>query len=299
MDLQRKDKGNVVAALRRLWAIALYVSEVMDKRNLGLIAAGVAFYSILAVFPGLAAVIALWGVIGDPGLVAAEIGTYDALLPEEVETLLLAQLEALATTDGLTLGWASVISLGLAIWSARAGAAALIRGLNAIFNVPNRSGLSHYARALFLTLALIGVALVALMSVVVLPVILAFIPLGFWTAILFFLTRWSVAIGVLLAGFWLIYRLGPNRKNIRVWPGALLAVILWTAASAGFSVYLTNFGSYNEVYGSIGAVIAMLMWLFISAWLVLVGGALNAWLSQSEQPEPDGQDRQGRADQHA
>lgn len=291
--------GRSVRRLKRLWAMALYVSDVMDKRNLGLISAGVAFYGILAVFPGLAALIALWGVIGDPGLVASEIAKYDALLPKDVQALLLAQLEALAGADGLTLGWASVISLGLAIWSARAGAAALIRGLNAIFNVPNRSGLAHYTRALFLTIALIGVALIALMSVVVLPVVLAFIPLGFWTAILLFLTRWSVAIGVLLAGFWLIYRLGPNHRNKSVWPGAFFAVILWTAASAGFSVYLTNFGSYNEVYGSIGAVIAMLMWLFISAWLVLLGGALNAWLSQSEQPEPDRQDRQGRADQHA
>lgn len=272
--------------MRRIWAIGLYVSEVIDERNLGLIAAGVAFYGILAVFPGLAAVIALWGVIGDPGLVAVEIGRLDALLPRDVEALLVGQLEALASADGLTLGWASALSLGLAIWSARAGAAALIRGLNAIYHVPNRTGISHYLRALFLTLALIGVALAALLSVVVLPAILAFIPLGFGTQIILFASRWIFVVGVLLAGFWLIYRLGPNIKSARIWPGALLAVLMWTGASAGFSVYLTNFGAYNEVYGSIGAVIAMLMWLFISAWLVLVGGALNAWLSQSQEPEP-------------
>ncbi len=273
----------------RVWAWAQHVLQLLDEKNLGLIAAGVAFYAILSVFPGLAAVIALWGVVGDPGLALVELERYDAFLPEEVEALLRGQLSSLAGADGLTLGWASALSLGLAIWTARAGVAALMRGLNAIYGVRNRTGLSHYLRALGLTVALIGVALTALLCVVVLPVLLAFFPPGVLQGILIEGARWAVAVGVLLAGFSLIYRLGPNARGKANLPGAVLATVLWAGASFGFSVYLANFGSYNEVYGSIGAVIALLMWLFISAWLVLLGGALNAWiagLADRDQPKP-------------
>lgn len=267
--------------LKRLYRTLNRVFRIMDQRNLSLIAAGVAFYGILAVFPGLATVIALWGVIGDPAAVVNEMAEFRAVLPGDVYRLLEQQLTALARADGLTLGWASALSLALAIWSARAGVAALIRGLNAIYNVPNRDGIAHYTRALALTVALVFVALVALACVVFAPIVLAFFPLGPLTAWGIGAARWLIALGVLMAGFSLIYRFGPNRVHVDArWatPGAVLATFCWAAASAGFSYYLSNFGAYNEVYWSIGAVIAMLMWLYISAWLVLLGGGLNAEL---------------------
>ena len=262
----------------------------MDEKNLGLIAAGVAFYAILAIFPGLAATIALWGIVGDPGLALAQLEEFQAVIPSDVYRLLAAQLSKLSTTDGLTLGWASVISFGFAFWSARAGVAALIRGLNAIYDAPNRSGLSQYFRALLLTASLIGVVLVAMACIVILPVVLAFVPLGPWTGLGIEMVRWVVGVGVLLIGFALIYRLGPNlegRHPRLMSAGALFASVGWVGASVGFSIYLRNFGTYNEVYGSIGAVIVMLMWLFISAYLVLLGGALNAQLARNAaNPEP-------------
>ncbi|WP_415405351.1 YihY/virulence factor BrkB family protein [Tateyamaria sp. SN3-11] len=266
----------------------------MDEKNLGLIAAGVAFYAILAVFPGLAATIALWGIVGDPALALEQLEEFRAVIPADVYRLLAAQLIKLATTDGLTLGWASLLSFGFALWSARAGVAALMRGLNAIYEAPNRTGLAQYIRALMLTGSLIGVLLVAMGCIVVLPVILAFVPLGPWAGFGVEVLRWSVGIGVLLAGFAIIYRLGPNLTGQRpklISPGALFAAVGWVAASVGFSIYLRNFGTYNEVYGSIGAVIVMLMWLFISAYLVLLGGALNAELARARRaklaiPEP-------------
>lgn len=264
-----------------VWRALKHVLRLMDERNLSLIAAGVAFYGILAIFPGLATVIALWGVIGDPSAVADQMQEFRAVLPQDVFTLIDVQLRALAQADGLTLGWASILSLSLALWSARAGVAALIRGLNAIYNTPNRSGVAHYARALVLTLALIGVAITAIGCVVLAPVALAFIPQGAWSSSGLDAARWAIALTVLMAGFSIIYRFGPNRGNHPsrwVTPGAVFATLCWAGASSGFSLYLTNFGAYNEVYGSIGAVIAMLMWLFISAWLVLLGGALNAEL---------------------
>ena len=276
------------------WRAVQHVLHLLDEKNLGLIAAGVAFYAILAVFPGLAATIALWGIIGDPALALEQLEEFRAVIPVDVYRLLAGQLVKLATTDGLTLGWASLISFGFALWSARAGVAALMRGLNAIYDAPNRTGLAHYLRALMLTASLIGVLLVAMACIVVLPVVLAFVPLGPWAGFGIELLRWVVGISVLLIGFAVIYRLGPNLTGQRpklISPGAVFATIGWIAASVGFSVYLRNFGIYNEVYGSIGAVIVMLMWLFISAYLVLLGGALNAELARARRarlsiPEP-------------
>ncbi|MBY5934047.1 YihY/virulence factor BrkB family protein [Tateyamaria omphalii] len=276
------------------WRAIRHVARLNDEKHLGLIAAGVAFYAILAVFPGIAATIALWGIIGDPGLALRQMEEFQALIPADVYALLAAQLVKLATTDGLTLGWASLLSFGFALWSARAGVAALMQGLNAIYDAPNRSGVAHYIRAFLLTLSLIGVVLTAMACIVVLPVVLAFLPLGPWANFGVEVLRWAVGIAVLLAGFSVIYRLGPNLSGQRprlISPGAAFAAICWIAASTGFSVYLQNFGNYNEVYGSIGAVIVMLLWLFISAYLVLLGGALNAELARARRaklsiPEP-------------
>ena len=274
--------------LKNLWQTLTHVFRLMDERNLSLIAAGVAFYGILAVFPGLAMVIALWGVIGDPGAVALEVAKFKAVLPQDVYKLIDTQLAALSEADGLTLGWTSLVSLLLALWSARAGVAALMRGLNAIYRLPNRQSLPHYARALFLTIALVAVSVVAIACVVLVPLILNFVPLGDWSSAGLEVARWAIALVVLMAGFSIIYRYGPNRSGRPakwVSPGAVFATLCWAAASSGFSYYLSNFGAYNEVYGSIGAVIAMLMWLFISAWLVLLGGALNAELELRSNPK--------------
>ena len=286
------------AALRSpvLWWRAIqHVAQLIDEKNLGLIAAGVAFYAILSVFPGLAATIALWGIVGDPALALEQLEEFRAVIPGDVYRLLAGQLVKLATTDGLTLGWASILSFGFALWSARAGVAALMRGLNAIYDAPNRGGVAHYIRALVLTFSLIGVVLTAMACIVVVPVVLKFFPLGPWANFAVELVRWVVGILVLLAGFAVIYRLGPNLKGRRprlISPGTVFACAGWLAASMGFSVYLQNFGQYDEVYGSIGAVIVLLMWLFISAYLVLLGAALNAELARARrardgEPEPE------------
>ncbi|MEL7093122.1 MAG: YihY/virulence factor BrkB family protein [Pseudomonadota bacterium] len=260
----------VVAAVR--------VLKLTLEKNLSLIAAGVAFWAVLSVFPGLAALIALWGVVGDPMLALAQLDSFSAVLPADVYRLIAAQLCALAEADGLTLGWASVLSVLLALWSARTGVAALIQGLNALHGVPNRTGPLHALWALVLTFCLTGVLLVAMACIVVVPVVLEFVPLGPLAGLAVGVARWGVGVSVLLVGFSLIYRFGPRRMAQRpsfFSPGTVFAAAAWVGVSVGFSVYLQNFGTYNEVYGSIGAVMAMLMWLFFSAFAVLLGAAVD------------------------
>lgn len=269
----------------QLWWQALTgVFQAIDQKNLALISAGIAFYGILAVFPGLAAIIAIWGLVSDPAIVEGQLDMMRGIIPEDAFRLLNAQVDKLVRTSSSTLGWAGALSILLALWSARSGVSALIRGLNTIHGTSNRGGLMHYLIALALTACLVGVALVALTTIVIVPILLAFLPLGGFAELMIELLRWSTAVTVLLMALSLLYRYGPNRPDHKMsWitPGSFLVVIFWAAASASFSFYLSNFGTYNEVYGSIGAVIAMLMWLYISAFLILLGASLNVELARA------------------
>jgi len=251
----------------------------VGESNLSLVSAGVAFFSMLSLFPALAAVIAVLGLISDPVVVVAQLEDMRGLLPDDVYDIINAQVVSLVTTSSDRLGWAGLISVFLALWSARAGVGAMMQGLNSAYGQRNRNTAKHYFRALMLTVALVAVGIVALLSLVVTPVFLAFFPLGIIGTILVDSLRWIVATVVLFAGVGILYRFGPNRRPARVqWlsVGAVVAVVFWVVLSVGFSYYVANFGNYNQVYGSIGAVIAMLVWLWISSFLVLFGAALNA-----------------------
>ena len=257
------------------------VRDIGDK-NLGLIAAGVAFYAMLAIFPGIAALIALWGLMSDPQVLIDQLDAIESILPPDVVRLIASQINALSNASGDQLGCAGLLSTLFAIWSARSGVASLMLGLNAIHDRQNRGSLRHYLISLVLTLALLGVSMVTMSAVVVVPVVFSIIPLGGATALLVEIFRWIAAIFVLQAALAVIYRFGPNNRGERLqWltPGAVLAVLLWAVASYGFSLYLTNFANYNEVYGSIGAAIAMLIWLYISAFLILLGAEVNLHLA--------------------
>jgi len=134
-----------------------------------------------------------------------------------------------------------------------------------------------------LTVSLVCVGIVALLSVIVAPVVLAFVPLGPFSQLVAEVVRWIVAVTILFVGVGLLYRYGPNRRNRRLpmlTVGAFFSVIAWGVVSYGFSVYVANFGNYNQVYGSIGAVIAMLVWLWLSSFLILIGASINAQLER-------------------
>lgn len=262
--------------------VVLGVARDVGDKNLGLIAAGVAFYAMLAIFPGIAALIALWGLMSDPQVLIDQLDAIESILPPDVVRLIASQINALSNASGDQLGWAGLLSTLFAIWSARSGVASLMLGLNAIHDRQNRGSLRHYLISLVLTLALLGVSMVTMSAVVVVPVVFSIIPLGGATALLVEVFRWIAAIFVLQAALAVIYRFGPNNRGERLqWltPGAVLAVLLWAVASYGFSLYLTNFANYNEVYGSIGAAIAMLIWLYISAFLILLGAEVNLHLA--------------------
>jgi membrane protein len=257
-----------------------------EKAELDLIAAGVAFYAFLAIFPAAAAIIAIWGFLFDPAVIRQEVLLLRGFLPPQAFTLLSDQVEALLSVHSGNLGLTTLLSTTLALWSARAGVAALIRGLNAIHHLPNRSGHWHQLRAIVLTFVLVGLVLAALTMAVVMPLIAAYLP--------DVAERWMLAESNLLLGILagvlavsLAYRLGPNYSRTKPpllsW-GLVVAVVLWVLATRGFMLYLANFPSYNRVYGSIGAVVVLLMWLYVSAYAVLLGAAVDAERNRFRKP---------------
>lgn len=266
---------------REAYNFARAFLKAMQKRNIALLSAGVAFFALLAVFPGIAALISVFGVFSDPLVIQDQLSFFEELLPPAAYTLLSNQITRLVWANEGALGWASVLSLLVALFLARRGVDAMLVGINAIHGTPHRPGWAHAVRVLAMTVGMLLAGVVALLSVLVLPVVLAFFPLAGARALLVDLGRWTLSLGLVAVWIWLFYRIGPNHaKGQRplMLPGLLLAMALWISASVGFSYYLQNFGNYNEVYGSLGAVVALLMWFYISAYAVLVGGVLNATL---------------------
>lgn len=248
------------------------------ERYISVIAAGVAFFGMFAIFPAIAAIISLFGLVANPQVVVEQLAVMEEIIPAETFVLFNNQMTRLLDARTDTLGWTSVVSLGIALWAARAGVAGLMGGLNAIAQCPQRNGFKQVVVALTLTLCLVVLAIVALLAVIIAPFVLRLLPITEFSANLLEAVRWLVALAVLYAALSLLYRFGPNQRGARLrWftVGAGTAIFLWIIASAALSYYLGNFGRYNEVYGSIGAVIGMLLWLYITAFLILLGAALN------------------------
>lgn len=269
--------------LRTAWR----VWQRTEARELGLIAAGVAFFAFLALFPALAAIIALWGFWSDPGLIRAQIAPLQDVLPPEAFTLLSGQVELLLAINNRHLGWTTLFSTLLALWSARAGVAALIRGLNAIHGLPLREGLWHQVQAVVVTLVLIALALVSMGVAVVVPLLLNLVDLGAVETVALELLNFMLGILLVVLSLSLIYRFGPNH-GVRTVPlftwGLAFALGLWAAVSRGLVLYLSDFANYNQIYGSIGAVVALLLWFYLSAYAILLGAAIDAERARPRKP---------------
>lgn len=253
----------------------------LNRVDLSLISAGVAFFGFLSVFPAMAAVITIWGFASDPTVIRAQLDMVADYLPADAHLLLSGQVERLLATTGRNLGIATLVSLAVALWSARAGVAALIGGVNAIHGFPARGGVRGVMQALMLTFLLVALALGAMAMTVITPLVLAVLPLGPAESVALEGANFAVGLLLVVTAIVLTYRLGPNwpdralRPRI-LSPGVFVAVALWAAASRGLVFYLTNFADYSKVYGSIGAVAALLIWFYLSAFAILLGAAVDA-----------------------
>ena len=256
--------------------IAILRSDT-TRVDLGLIAAGVAFFATVSIFPALAVFVLAWSISADPSTISTLFALGANVVPPEVLNLLSDQLTALVSAGSVTgLSWATLLTGLFAFWSARAGVKAMVRGLHSVAGPgPGPAGWRGEIRITGLTLALYALAMIVAGAVIIAPLVLNFLTLGLFGTLGLGLLRLVIATAAVLAALILIYRHAIN-PDVWISRGALVATVLWLAGSVAFSVYLGNFANYNQVYGSIGAAVALLMWVYLSAYVVLLGGALDS-----------------------
>jgi membrane protein len=272
--------------------------EISDD-NLSIVAAGVAFYAFLAVVPSFAAIVAVYGLVSNPSQVAHQIELLARVVPSEVLPLLHQQLTRI-TSHTQAAGISAIVGFVLALYSSANATKALITGLNIAYGESERrSFLKLTGIAFVLTIggivgAVLGVALVA-----VLPSLLAHVPIARSTGNVLNWLRWPVLVIGFVTALAMMYRYGPSRRDAKwrwVSWGAATATLLWLLASAAFSLYVSKFGSYDKTYGSLGAVVVFLMWLYLSAFVILIGAELNSEMERQTEkdttvgpPKPIGQ----------
>ena len=279
----------ILDVLVRMW-------HKQAELNLGLIAAGIAFYGLLSLFPGITAAVAFAGTFLQPGMLIENSAEITVMLPEAAEDIVMGQLQDVANADSSTLSFAALFSLGIALYSASKAVANFIAGLNFIYEEKERRNFFILkALTVVLTVILIFGLLVAVIVVAAIPVIASiFGDYGIIDDLVMFL-RWPFLFLMGAFGIAVLYRLGPSRRSAKwrwLTPGAFVACALWVAGSYGFSLYVQSFGSYNETFGALGGVIILLTWLWLSAFIVLLGALLDAELeAQTKRDSTIGEDR--------
>ncbi len=260
--------------------ILLRVYRGISENRILLVAAGVTFYALLAIFPGIAALISIYGLFADPASVANHLDTISSVAPGGAIDVLREEMTRLASQGGTTLGVSFLVSLAISLWTANSGVKAIFDALNIVYGEEEKRGfLKLNAITLFVTLGIVVFILLTLAAVVAIPVILTYIPLPEVTALIVKIGRWPVLFALVTLALAVLYKYGPSRTEPRwrwiTW-GSVSAAIVWLAASALFSWYVASFGSYNKTYGSLGAIIGFMTWIWISIIVVLVGAKLNA-----------------------
>jgi len=260
--------------------ILLRIKDEIGKDNVGLIAAGVAFYGLLALFPAITAVIAVSGLLVDPSVVVAQLDALSGIMPEEVIKIITDQATAVAGSREGGLGIAAILGLLIALYSASSGMGSLMQGINVAYDEDEERGFIKLKLVTFgLTLLLILGLLVSMGAMLALPVVLSLFQWGPIFEVVLTLALWIGLIALTILGLAVLYRYGPSRDNPEwSWAslGAIVGCLMWIVASAGFAFYVANFGSYNESFGTLAGVIVLLMWFWISAFIILLGAELNA-----------------------
>ena len=265
---------------RGWWAISKRVASDVSSNRLLTEAAGITFFTLLALFPALAALVSIYGLFADPASIAKNLDALSGVVPEGGMAIISDQVHSLAEKGGTALGFGALIGLGTSLWSANQGTKALFDALNVVYEEEEKRGfLLRTAVTLAFTLGIILFVLLALAAVVAVPVALSFVGLGAVGDLLLRLLRWPLLLVALAALLACIYRFGPSRERARwhwvTWGGGVAAV-LWVLVSIGFSYYVSHFGTYNKTYGSLGAVVGFMTWLWLSATIVLIGAEVNA-----------------------
>ena len=247
--------------------------------NIGILAGGVTYGVLVALFPALAALVAVFGLVADPAVIQQQMNSITGVIPPEAQKLISTQLQQL-TVHKSGLGIGAVIGFLFALYSASRGVSGLITAVNIAYEEKEtRSFIRFNLLTLALTIGLIVVGLIAIGLIAGVPAAIGLLGLGQTASWLALVLEWPILIGIVLATLAVLYRFAPNRDAPQwrwISPGAVTATLLWVLASILFTVYVTHFGNYDATYGSLGAIIILLTWMYISAYVVLLGAEINA-----------------------
>ncbi|CAN5238759.1 YihY/virulence factor BrkB family protein [soil metagenome] len=262
--------------------VLLRVKDQLDKDNIGIIAAGVAFYFFLAIFPLLGAFVSIYGLAMDPAQVEQQMDDLTSVLPEQAHVMLNEILQNIVQSSDSTLGWALVFGLLLSLWSANAGMKSLFEGINIAYGEENKRGfIAQNAITLLFTLGAIIIGIISITLVAAFPAFVDNLGLPEVVKTILGLGRWLLLGAIIMFSLALIYQYAPFREDAKFrwvsW-GAIIATVLWIAASLLFSFYVNNFGNYNETYGSVAAVVILMLWLNLTFFIILLGAEINSEL---------------------
>ncbi|PXY25250.1 YihY/virulence factor BrkB family protein [Prauserella sp. PE36] len=276
---QRAHRPGEIPA-RGWWQVLRRGMKEGKEDNLSVLAAGVAFFGFLALFPALIAALTLYGLVADPQQIADQTRRITDALPGSAGQLIGEQLTAAANAGGGALTIGLVIALLAALWSASSGVSNLMTAVNVAYGEEETRGFVKLrAIALVLTLGVIAFALLTLALVAVVPAVFSALDLGLAGRIGGEVVRWLLLIGLFTVSLAVLYRIAPDRAAPRwrwVSTGAGLATVLWIVASVGFSLYISFFGNYNKTYGALAGVVVLMLWLYLTSYLVLLGAEINA-----------------------
>ncbi|HWK96511.1 MAG TPA: YihY/virulence factor BrkB family protein [Pseudolabrys sp.] len=273
------------------WKGVLYRTgqSIAEDRLLAL-AAGVVFYGLLAIFPAITALVSSYALFADPATIRGHLDLVASLMPAGAYSIVTEQVTRIVTRTTGNLSFTFFFGFGLALWSANAGMKAIIDALNIVYGVKERRS---FVWLNLVSLAFTVAALVALLmafgAIVIVPVMLSYLPLYGYDATLLPLLRWPLLFVAVLLGLAVLYRFGPNRDQARwqfIGAGAVFATAAWLVGSALLSWYLGSFANYDATYGSLGAGIGLMMWLWMTAIVVLVGAELNSEIDRARRPIP-------------
>ena len=262
-----------LAVARRSWA------EASDD-NIGLVAAGVAFYAFLAIVPLLGAIVLSYGLLAEPATVIANVQTLAAAMPADAARLVGEQLMNVVQTSEGKKGFGLLLALALALFGARNGAGAVVTALNIAYEEKEKRGFVRLTLVnLAITLAAVVAAITAGLAVTALAALESVLPDAPGVAVAGKIVSYLLLMLVAAAAAATLYRYGPSRARARwtwITPGSLLTAAGWVVLTLGFGIYVANFGNYNATYGSLGAVVVLLTWLYLSSYLLLFGAELNS-----------------------
>jgi membrane protein len=283
-----------------LWDVAVRVYNSLLADRVTLIAAGATYFIVLALFPGMGVLVSIYGFVSDPSDIGQQLGFIGSILPPGAFDLLLPQLQALSSKGRSELSFAFALSLVLAFWSAMSGVKALFDAMNVAYGETEKRGLVRLNLMAFgFTLGAIVVVVFLIFIVGIIPLMLKALYLDQWAELLAIWARWPFVLILSGCATIVIYRYGPSRENARfrwlTW-GAAFSTATWALATVAFSIYLLNFANYDATYGTLGALVAFMIWIWLSIVILVVGAELNAELehqttrdSTTGSPVPMGQ----------